>query len=81
MIWYQVIGAAKTAWRFWWYISGKSLIQKIFEGEILFRCQPTHLFQLFCKNIINSKVIFKSIIGPDDTRKGDHHSLMGYFQN
>ena len=39
---------------------------KIFIGEMLIRTLPTSLLQIFCKIILNSKVIVKSIIDPDD---------------
>ena len=39
---------------------------KIFEGEILIRTLPTILLEIFCKIILNPKVIVKSIHDPDD---------------
>ena len=65
------ISAAKTAWRFWKFLSNKSIIRKIFEGEMLFRTQPTILLQIFCEFVIHSQVIFESIIGPEYTCQGD----------
>ena len=47
-------------------LAGKSHAGKIFEGGLLFRIMPTTLLQIFCKIILNSKVIIKSIIDPDD---------------
>ena len=44
----------------------KSKVQKIFEGEILIRILPTTLLQIFCKIILYSKVINKSMVHPDD---------------
>ena len=36
------------------------------KGEMLMRTLPTSLLELFCKIILNSKVIAKSTIDPDD---------------
>ena len=44
---------------------------KIFDGEMLVGTKPTYLLQIFYKIIIYAKVIFKIIIGPDDTYPGD----------
>ena len=43
-------------------ISNKTNIQKIFDGELFIRTLSTGLLQT-----LNSKVIFKSKTGPDDT--------------
>ena len=40
---------------------------KIIEGEILIRIRPTTLLEIFSQFVFNQKVIFKSIIDPDDT--------------
>ena len=61
-----MLAAAKTAWPFWWNLAGKSIIRKIFDGEMLNKIIPTTLLQIFCETIINSKVIVKSIEDPDD---------------
>ena len=53
------------AWQFWWNLSGESLAGKLFEGEILIRLQPTTPLQIFCKIIIDSKVIVKKVQVPD----------------
>ena len=45
--------------------SEKNIFKKVFEGEMI-RAQPTTLFQIFCKFIKYAKVIFKTIIDPDD---------------
>ena len=42
-------------------------MREIFDGEILIKRPPTNLLQIFCKIILNSKVIVKGIIDPDDT--------------
>ena len=39
---------------------------KIFEGEMVMRTVRTTLLQIFCKIILISKVIIKSIIDQDD---------------
>ena len=44
----------------------KSKFKKIFDGEISMRRLPTTLLQIFCKTILNFKVIVKNIIDPDD---------------
>ena len=56
----------KSAWQFWWNLAGKRTCRKIFEGEMLIRTLSTTLLQIFCKIILNSEVIVKSIIDPDD---------------
>ena len=40
---------------------------RILEGELLIRTQSTTIHQIFSEAVLNSKVIFKNIIGPDDT--------------
>ena len=44
----------------------KSIVKKIFDGEMLIRSLPTTLLEIFCKIMVISKVILKSIIDPDD---------------
>ena len=56
----------KTAWQFLCNLVGKSKIEKLFEGEMLFRPSPTTLFQMFYKIFLNSKVIIKTTIDADD---------------
>ena len=41
-------------------------MRKIFHGEMSIRILSTTLFQIFCKIILNFKVIVKSIIDTDD---------------
>ena len=53
------------------------LKHKIFQGEMLFRTLPTTLLQIFCKIILNSKVIVKRIFDPDDTFWRNSLVLMG----
>ena len=38
----------------------------MFQGGMLIRTLPTTLLQIFCKIILNSQVIIKSIIDPDN---------------
>ena len=38
----------------------------MFDGELLIRILPTSFFQVFCKIILISKIIVKSIMIPDD---------------
>ena len=40
--------------------------QKIFDEEILIKLLPTTPLQIFCEFMLYSKVIYKSIMGPDD---------------
>ena len=47
-------------------LAGKGIAKKIFDGEMFIRTLPTTLIQRFKKIIVYSKVIFKSIIDPDD---------------
>ena len=41
-------------------------MREIVDGEMLIRTLPATLLQIFRKIILNSKVIVKSISGPDD---------------
>ena len=52
-------------------IPSKSKVGKIFDGEMFIRTRPTNLLQIFCKMIVNFKVIVKSMKDPDDTRWDD----------
>ena len=45
----------------------KAFLSKIFEGEMFIRILPTTLLQIFCENLLNLKVIFKSMKIADDT--------------
>ena len=45
----------------------KALVKEIFEAEMLMGKLLTILLQIICKQILNFKVIIKSIINPDDT--------------
>ena len=42
-----------------WYLSNKSIFQKIFKREMFFRTLSTTLLQIFCKFMPKSKVIIK----------------------
>ena len=55
---------------FWWYLSDKWNFQKILEGVRFFKIQSTIFLQIFCEFISNSKVMFKSIKGPDNSCQG-----------
>ena len=62
--------AAKTTCLFRWYISKKAIFRKHLKesrSSIFFLWAP--LLQIFCEIMLHSKVIFKSMTGPDDT----HH--------
>ena len=61
-----MLTAAKSVWQFWSDLSCKSIIAKIFEGELLNRILQTTLLQIFCKIIFNSQVIVKSNFDADD---------------
>ena len=50
-----------------WQCSNKRNIQKIFEEELFVGTLSTTLLQIFCKFTLHSKVIFKSMKGPEDT--------------
>ena len=60
----------KPAWWFWCNLLNASIVEKIFEGEMLIRTLPTTLLQIFCNISCNSKVIVKSIIDPDNNFRG-----------
>ena len=59
--------AANTAWLFWGCLSNECKFQKVFEGEFLIRHltnkSPSNIFE----SMLNAKVIYKGIIGPDGT--------------
>ena len=69
--------AAKTARQFWRYLTNKSNIQKIFEEELFIATLSTTLLQIFCKVMLHSKIIFKSMSGPDDIGQVDLQAWMG----
>ena len=69
--------AAKSARLLWWYLSNKSNFQEIFEGEMLTKIKPTNLHQIFCKVLINLRVILKSIKGTHNTGHKDLQAQMG----
>ena len=43
---------------------------------MLFKIQSTTLLQIYCEFMIYSKVIFKSVKGPDGTYQGNLHAWM-----
>ena len=45
---------------------GRSKVERIFEGEMFMRKLLIILPQIFSKIVLNFKLIFKNIIGPDD---------------
>ena len=55
----------KAAWQFRWNPKGKSIVTKIFDGEMFISILQTTLLQIFCKIILNFQVIFKSIKDPE----------------
>ena len=50
-------------------------INRLISSGILFMIMPTTLLQIFCKIILNYKVIIKSIIDPDDNFKRINGSI------
>ena len=69
--------AAKTAWQFWWYLSNQSNLKKIFEGELFIKFLSTTFLQMFCKLMLNFKVIFKSMTAPDNSGQVDDPGING----
>ena len=63
--------AAKTNRQCWCYLFNKSNIWEIFEGELFIRSLSTTLLQILCEFMPHSKVIFKSMAGPDKTGQVD----------
>ena len=47
-------------------LSSKSIVGKIFEGEMLLRTLTRTLLEILCEIIFNSKVIVKSTEDPDE---------------
>ena len=43
----------------------EAILWKIFEGEMLISTKLTTLLEIFCELMLNSKVIFKNIVGQD----------------
>ena len=50
------------------------MIKKIFDGEMFIRTLPTTLLQIFCKIILNLKIIAKFDIDPDNYFQMEHLS-------
>ena len=50
---------------------GILVVRKTFDGEMSVRTSQTTLLQIFCKTILNFKVIVKSILDPDDNFKSN----------
>ena len=44
----------------------------MFHGEMFIKIKLIVLIQMFCQVLLNSKVIFKSVIDPDDYFKKDY---------
>ena len=55
-----------AAWNLDEILQAKSKVSKTIEGGMLYKTLPTILFQIFFKNILNFKVIIKSIVDPDE---------------
>ena len=62
-----MLTAAKSSLEIWRKFSDKSMIRKIFEGEMFLKTLPTTFLQIVCKFIFNTQVIGKSIM--DGTRR------------
>ena len=61
-----ILAAAESTWQFWWNLWRESILKKNFDGDMLIRTLPATFLEKNCKIIVNSKVIIKSIIDPDD---------------
>ena len=57
-----------------WNLNSKSNIKKIFHRELVIRTIPTTLLEIFCDLI---KVIFKSMISPDESGIQDPNAWIG----
>ena len=55
----------------WWFQPKESINYKITEGELFISILSTTLLQIVSKLMSHSKVIFKSMTGPDDTGQVD----------
>ena len=78
------VAAKKGLTRLVIYISIKSKTGKILEGDMFIRIQTITLPEIFCKTILNVKVIFKSITDPEEEIKMNgkmHGRLKTYFWN
>ena len=51
----------KALWQFWWNLSGRGIVRKIFDREMLISILSTTLLQILCKIFLNFKDIVKSI--------------------
>ena len=58
-------------------LAGKGIDGKIFYGEMLIKTLPKTLLQIVCNIIVNSKVIVKSILVPDDNCWRNSEALIG----
>ena len=56
----------KTTLLLWWYLSNKSIYQKIFQEEMLVRTHTTSLLQIFSKVLLYFNVITEILIEADD---------------
>ena len=56
------------------------IFQKLFEAKMVFRTQPITLLQTVFEFILNSKIIGKSIIGPDNTEISGHERIKVTFE-
>ena len=67
----------KSALTTLWYLWDQRVFQEIFEGEMLSRYLPTTLLQTFSKLRLNSRVICKINVSPDDICLGDFQAWIG----
>ena len=59
----------------------KSCRQNKFEGGMLLRKMPTTLFQIFCKIILNFKIVTKKTLQDDDIFQKNPLSINGLRTN
>ena len=64
--WLSISKLLSKVWKIQTTLAGK--VGKIFDGEMFIGTRLTNLLQIFCKMIVNFKVIVKSMKDPDDTR-------------
>ena len=71
MVWYDKIGCAMASHSMACYamlLSGmEGYLSVWFKGELFIRTLSTTFIETFCEFMLHSKVIFKSMTGPDDT--------------
>ena len=72
-----ILTAPKCSLAIYFAFAGKSKVMKIFDEEMSIRTLPTTLLQIFCKVILNFRVIVKSITDPDENLWKNSYVLMG----